>query len=330
MNILLVHPGAPFSTSDVYDGYLAGLRALGMDVGECRLDRYIQFCGGAVEDAGLHQANTIALASAFVAQRALIDWPDLLIAVGATNLHRGTAAALTRAGLRTAAILIDSPYLLSVEAQLASAYTYVTTNERTSVATLRDVAERVRYLPTAYNPERHTPDGPHLSEDYDVSFIGSMFAERKALFEAADLGGLRVCIDGLNPDPAATGRRVFENAGVASLYRSTRVNLNHHRTTMVLGDGRTAEGCESLGPRAYEIAACGGFQLMDDTRTEACELFGAALATYRAGDGDDLSRQARYWLTQDSERERMATEQRAAVAGHSYTDRARALLEWAL
>jgi hypothetical protein len=334
VRVMLVHPGVPWSTGDVAEGYAAGLRALGMDLIDCPLDRYVHFCALGVQAAGaaLADANTIALAGAFVAQQALIEWPDLLVAVGATNLHRGTAAALTRAGLKTVAVLLDSPYLLDVEAQLASAYTYVTTNERRAVGALRDAVghDRVRYLPTAYHPARHTPDGPRLDAPVDVAFIGSLFPERRALFDGADLAGLKTIIGGLELDGAAP--QAFENAGLAALYRTARVNLNHHRTTMINGDGRTLPpgAAESMGPRAYEIAACGGFQLMDDARPEAREVFGPALITYRAGDADDLTRQARRWLAMDGARERMATEQHAAIQGHSYTDRARALMEWAL
>lgn len=334
MRVMLVHPGAPFATADVYDGYAAGLTALGVDLITCRLDNYIQFVDLAIKEAGdaLINPNTIALAGAFVAQRALIEWPDLLVVIGATNMHRGTIQALTRAGLRTVAVLIDSPYLLDVEAGVASAYAYVTTNERQSVASLIDAVghSRVRYLPTAYNPTRHTPDGPTL-EPCDVAFIGSIFPERRALFDAADFSGLRCVIGGLELNVPMDKRKVYHNDGVASLYRSARVNLNHHRTTMVNGDGRTLPpgAAESLGPRAYEIAACGGFQLVDDARPEARDVFGDALATYRAGDGVDLARQTRYWLANDARRERVQRAQHEAVQGHSYTERASVLLEWA-
>lgn len=334
MRVMLIHPGAPFATADVADGYAAGLRALGVEVEDCALDQYIRFVGLAIDAAGgaLRAPNAISLAGAFVAQQALISWPDLVIAIGATNLHRGTAAALTRAGLKTVAVLIDSPYLFEVEAALAGAYTYATTNERTAVAPLREAVghRRVRYLPTGYHPLRHTPDGPRLAEPVDVAFVGSLFAERTALFQAADFAGLRSAIGGLDLAAAPADQRIIANEGTARLYRTARVNLNPHRTTMIAGDGRRlpAGGAESVGPRAYEIAACGGFQLMSDDRVEARELFGAALTTYRAGDADDLTRQTRRWLAMDGARERIATDQCVAVQGHSYTERARALLEW--
>jgi spore maturation protein CgeB len=114
----------------------------------------------------------------------------------------------------------------------------------------------------------------------------------------------------------------------AALYRAAAVNVNHHRTTMMHGSGQhIAPGsAESLGPRAYEIAACGGFQVMDDSRAEAAEVFGDALVTYGAGDPDDLHRVVEHYLQRPAKRQRLAEAQRAAVAPHHWGARARQIL----
>jgi spore maturation protein CgeB len=123
-------------------------------------------------------------------------------------------------------------------------------------------------------------------------------------------------------------KTVIPNQDVAALYRGAKVNLNHHRTTTMHGSGAhiPVGSAESLGPRAYEIAACGGFQLMDDSRKEAGDIFGDALATYKAGDPADLVAQARYWVEHPAERAMMARAQREAVAPHSWHARAADLL----
>ena len=38
MRVMVVHPGASFSTADVYDGLIVGLRAHGVNLIEGRLD----------------------------------------------------------------------------------------------------------------------------------------------------------------------------------------------------------------------------------------------------------------------------------------------------
>jgi spore maturation protein CgeB len=121
----------------------------------------------------------------------------------------------------------------------------------------------------------------------------------------------------------------MSNEQAATYYRAAKINLNHHRTTMNYHSGQhLANGVAySLGPRAYEIAACGGFQLMDDSRTEAREVFGTSLATYRTGDSADLGKQVRYWLAHPDERSDMAAAQHAAILSHSWTARAGAVLD---
>ena len=77
----------------------------------------------------------------------------------------------------------------------------------------------------------------------------------------------------------------MSNAETVKLYQRARVALNLHRTdTMdqaeaakaikrgkrrgVLGTKPMTGEAYSIGPRAYELAACGAFQICDDTRPE--------------------------------------------------------------
>ena len=116
----------------------------------------------------------------------------------------------------------------------------------------------------------------------------------------------------------------LDNEELASRYAQTKIALNHHRTIISGGD----EGekhiernqAYSLGPRAYEIAACGAFQLCDDTRPEIFEVFGDSVATYSGA--DDLKNKVDYYLTHESERREMAAVSHERVQGCSFVDRA--------
>jgi spore maturation protein CgeB len=122
---------------------------------------------------------------------------------------------------------------------------------------------------------------------------------------------------------------VVPNTVTAAYYRATKVAINHHRTTTSHGSGQhiRPEDAESLGPRAYEIAACGAFQLMDDSRAEAKDVFGDALATYTAGSSASLEREVRWWLAHPDERQLWAAAQHECVKPHSWDTRARQVLE---
>lgn len=116
----------------------------------------------------------------------------------------------------------------------------------------------------------------------------------------------------------------------AEWHRSATIALNIHRqmTRVETPDRTIPPGtAESLGPRAYEIPAVGGFMLCDDDRPELFDVFGDSAATFRAWDSADLERQIRYWLAHPDQREATARAQYEAVQPHTWANRARFVLE---
>jgi spore maturation protein CgeB len=333
MKVYCIHPGASWSTSDVYTGLVAGVRAQpGVDLHEGRIDTILNWYDTAIHlgvQAGVWTPdayktsvlNRQRMASAHITQDILDVWPDVVISVSGHNYHLADADILRRVGIKTAVILTESPYFGDLEREIARHYDVAFTNERTSAARLN-----AHYLPHAYNPAVHTPEGTRAYAA-DVIFIGSLFDERRALFNAADWWGVDFLWRG--HDMSETPSDVVPNTEAAAYYRAAKIGLNHHRTTTSHGSGQhiRPEEAESLGPRAYEIPACGAFQLMDDSRVEARDVFGDWLATYKAGDADDLSTQVRYWLAHPDRRDETARAQHAAILPHAWDVRARQVVE---
>lgn len=347
MKVLVVHPGDSFSTHDVYTGLCAGLVAQGAEVVDARLDYGIDAFSTLIyhaEEAGAAlpewAGDAFALAAPRVIAQAAWLQPDAAIVVTGLKLHYSVPLALRRLGVPTALLCTETPYS-DVEPQIAPLYDHVFTHERTGLRTRFGGHPSAHYLPHAYNPAVHRPDGP-AGDPCDVYFVGTAFPERRALF-GAGWGGVNFVCEGAlwqeaedRPLDAAAVRSgkidpwegVRENAAVAARYRSAAICLNHHRTTTDVGTGQhIALPAESLGPRAYEIAACGGFQLCDDSRAELVEIFGDTLPTYRAGDAADLDRKIRYWLARPGARSAQARAQHEAAAPHSWHARARQILE---
>jgi spore maturation protein CgeB len=334
MRAYVVHPGVPFSTSDVWDGLCYGLRANGVEVVEGRLDVHLGF-QASLYDAGQKQGvvapghiNVSYFVAPYVTTEAIDYEPDVVIVVSAHNLNRTAPRQWRKAGIKTAVLMTETPYFREFEVAMGGAYDRVFTHERKGVDFLNDFHGRpAAYLPHAYHPERHTPGPAEADQASDVVFIGSLFDERRALFAGVDWSGVRFLQRGY--DPATRNDTITTWQETVAYYRSSKIVLNHHRTTTNHGSGGHigADEAVSLGPRAYEAAACGVAQLMDDARPEALDLFGDSLMPYRAGDSADLERQMRRLLAHDGLRERLATEQRAAVQGHGWDTRARQLLE---
>ena len=333
MKVFVIHPGASWSTHDTYVGVVAGLKALpGVSVYEGRVDTILNWYDTAIHlgvqsgawtpDAYKTEVlNRQRMASAHITQAILDVWPDVVISVSGHNYHLHDADALRKVGVRTAVLLTESPYFGELEGEMARHYDVAFTNERRSADRLH-----AHYLPHAYNPAVHTPDGPHAYAA-DVLFIGSLFDERRDLFNAVDWGDAEFLWRGHDMSEHPTD--VVPNEETAAYYRACKVAVNHHRTTTSHGSGQhiRPEEAESLGPRAYEIAACGAFHLCDDSRPELWDVFGEWAATYRAGDAADLGRQARYWLKHEDRREETARACREAVQPHSWVVRAKQVLE---
>jgi spore maturation protein CgeB len=334
MRIFVIHPGPAFSTADVFTGLCAGLRANGAEVIAGELDKAMEFQGrlwAAGQAAGVVQEGAISIsyfASPYIAQHAIASEPDAVITVSGHNFNIVSARTMRQAGLKTAILMTESPYFADYEREMAQAYRHVFTNEQNcATGAYFGGHPSVHYLPHAYNPEVHEPGEPDPSLACDVFFCGSLFHERALLFADVDWTGIDFRRRGYAPGQPQ--QDIVENTETAAHYRAAKINLNHHRTTMDYARGGHIRpgSAVSLGPRAYEIAACGGFQLCDDSRAELFDLFGPAVPTYRAADPGDLSRQIRYWLDRPEERAARATEARALVEPHSWVERAKQVLE---
>jgi spore maturation protein CgeB len=341
MRAYVIAPGVQFSTYDVYTGVCAGLRANGVEVVEGNLDHLLRYHAGATQlmrEAGMFKPdayiNIAQMAGPAIVQHAIAEEPDAVICISGHNFHYSSAKTLTKVGralgFRTAMYATETPYFGAFEPTMAQAYDHIFTMERTGARYFPDHPS-VHYLPHAYNPDVHTPGDAEPELACDALFIGTWFNERKALFSGVDWTGIDVQRRGYDPDAEQSpdAQDIIPNPLAVRLYRSAKININHHRTTMQHGSGLhiAAGDAESLGPRAYELAACRAFQISDDSREELDDVLKGTVPTYRAGDSASLERIVRHYLKRPERREHLADAQHQAVQGQSWTERARQLLE---
>jgi len=333
MKLLLIHPGASFSTHDVYAGYVAALRGLGVGVVEYRLDGRIDTWGrflksehrrrklGPVDDAEvLHRAGMDIL------PQAIWHGVDGVLAVSAMYLRESALALLRKAGVPLALLLTESPYDDSQQGSYCRYADAVFTNERTSVGYLERFCPTVRYLPHAYDPARHRPDLP-LDEAvpaHDVVFVGTGFRERRDLLAAVDWSGIDLGLYGQWDRPGKLKPYVrggiVPNERAAMLYRRAKIGLNLYRTSKGWDGADHIDHAESLNPRAVELAACGVFTISDH-RAEVAEVFDGFVPTF--ADAAELQRLVRYWLDRDEPRRRVAAVNPQLVRHLTFEARAR-------
>ena len=340
MRIVVVHPGASFSTHDVHVGLCWGLRANGIEVIEYRLDKALQVSGALIHAAVAADSlddpvDVFGLASAEAMGTIIHYEPDAVIVVSGGNFPLMRVAGLIRLSAQRRVpfpvVLYDTeaPYVTPGMAKAAQYYNVLFTNEASAVGRYKHAD--AHYLPHAYHPSIHTPGKAEPQFTTEALFIGTAFPERRTLFDGAVALGAPITRHGIlweatTADAAQTisPEGTIANEDAVRWYRSTQIAINHHRTSRVYGSNEHIDASEaaSLGPRAYELAAVGTFQLCDDSRSERTTLFADSVPTYRAGDPEDLARQVAYWLERPEERRALAAQARERVQPHRWDQRA--------
>lgn len=344
MKLLVVHPGASWSTADVYVGLLYGLRANDVHVIEYALDGRIagaqRWLHGAWRAKRKHDptiqkptsADVFYQAGMGALERALRHEVDAVLVVSGMYLHPDVVILMRRAGLLVTALMTESPYDIEQELRYAQLCHAVWTTERSSVETFRAVCPNVAYLPHAWHPERHsaTPlDTDAELPAHDVVFVGTAFKERIEWFQAIDWRGIDLGLYGTwealgsrNPLRQYVRAKQIDNRKTAALYRRSKIALNLYRQSKGWGlkAPRLAVGqAQSLNPRAYELAACGAFHL-SDPRAEVRERFGDRVPTFETP--TEAAALIRAWLVDDERRRQVAASLPAVVAESSWTQRA--------
>jgi spore maturation protein CgeB len=187
-----------------------------------------------------------------------------------------------------------------------------------------DGCKRVLYLPFGYDETFHQPHATSkLDSEAPVSFIGTWDRERELIL--AQLAGYNVCIHGPNWGRASSHfplrdslSYLYVNFGseMSSIMSSSAICLNLLRP----------QNRGSHNMRTFEIPAMGGLMLTNRTE-EQQELFPENEACYMYGDFDELKSKIDYILANKSDAHRVRARGIALVRTHSYTNRARDLLQ---
>lgn len=330
--LLVVHPGASYSTHDVHVGLVEGLRSNGVQVTEWRLDGRINLSHNFLhylwrQKLKTHrdfekptQADVLYQATTGLIERAIERGITDLIVVTAMFLQPNRIELARRAGMRVWLLCTESPYQLADELRLAAMCDGVWTNERASVPLFADVQPRTAYLPHAYRVGVHDrlPDPKSPAPEADVLFVGSMFDERTKWMSAIDWSGIDLHL--------YTSRENLPRRSVLRPFLKGDVTPNDvvqrlaQRAKVVLNLFRAAPGqvAESLNPRCYEMAAAGAC-LVSDPRAELTERL-PMVPTFTTP--QECERVIRDLLADDRRRRQVAADAQAAMRSDTWQRRA--------
>jgi spore maturation protein CgeB len=193
-------------------------------------------------------------------------------------------------------------------------------------------APLVRYLPLAAQPSVHRPCGLSREEiqryGSAVAFVGAGYKNRRNFLARLASPDLKIWGNEWDGSPSVLqeviqegGRRVSTEETV-QIFNASQINLNVHSSTC--HEAIDPHG-DFVNPRTFEIAACGGFQLVD-RRSLLPEVFGEQeIAVF--DDVKDGREKIRYFLDREQDRREFAEKgRRRVLKEHTYSLRMKELL----
>jgi spore maturation protein CgeB len=327
VRILVVHPGADCSVSDVHDGLVTGLRQNGHWVESFNANDRLYFfihahmpgVDGRLKPA-FDEYQALRLTTQEIVGEVYKFWPDVIVFVSGFFVDPAILPMLRGRGHRLVLWATEAPYEDDKQLRVAGEYDTVIINDPLTLDEYRKVNPNTHYIPHSYDPRRHRPGRARREFVSDFGWVGTGFPSRVHFLEKVDFDGIDVCLGGnwqfIEDSPVNEwvrnphGRKWMLNNETVAVYRSTKVGANFYRTENTSGipDG------VAMGPREVEMAATGLFYLRQ-SRPEGDELL-PMLPIFT--DPDDFGEQLRWWLAHDDKRIAAAAKAREAVAGHTF------------
>lgn len=285
-----------------------------------------------------HTGQLITLFTRFlgeaIAAKAASVKPDIIIAVAQAPLGKEILLRLKTLNIPLVFWFVEDFRILTYWEEIAQYYDYIfTIQKKDFFDKLKSIGiKQCYYLPQACSPSHHCTLtlSDHEISNYgsDLSFMGAGYYNRKVFFQKLIDFNFKIWGSGWDlSSPIGSlvkkeGTRVSEKDCV-KIYNASKINLNLHSSTF-------HEGVNPIGdfvnPRTFEIAACGGFQLVDH-RSELAELFEAGKEIICFKDIDELRTLIIYYLKNPDERKKIASMgQERAIRDHTFENRMREML----
>lgn len=342
MKIMVVSSPHAFATRDVFTSHVAGLKAI---LGEenvvtydviPRYNLFHSWCNWLEEQMGFVprevRANVLAAEPVFGA--AHFHNCDTVYWISPMYFPMSMVEMFRKDGFRCWVYFTECPYEDEFWARSQSIkFDHCFVNDLNSINRFRAFNENTHYLPHSFDPAKHYPLWEQPNDHEHVIFVGTDFKGRRKLFGDVDWSGIDFRLYGnwqdIKEDTVLdkfVRRRLVDNHTTAGIYRGSVVGISMHRQERQWDSEEVLDKGEaySMGPRSYELAACGLYQI-SDYRPELVEVFGDTVPIFETA--DQLEYEVRWALEHPEERQRRARAQWKAVQGHTAQSRMKQLLE---
>lgn len=213
--------------------------------------------------------------------RAVANNCNLFVAFDGEELERGICARLASVCGTSLLWVTEDPYENSVNQANADIFDLVFTNNSSSANTY---GQKGRHLPFAASPGMHFHEIRSEQDEgflYDLFFVGTAWPNRVDFIKRlqSSFTGLKVKLAlPYNPHIPAPNLTMESsaylwktpNSEFAKFSNRSRVTLTLHRDFSASGNISAAQ---TPGPRLFEVALAGGFQLIDMSLPEVSQYF---------------------------------------------------------
>jgi len=261
--------------------------------------------------------------------------PELVLVLKGDTLESETLKAIKQQKVLLAVWWVDDPFTFPDAVETFSFYDAFFVFETEYLPRLRQLPiAHIDFLPNAYAadvfyPRQLTP-GEMQSYQCDVAFVGSYYPPREEMFK--ELKNINVAIWGpgswerqpavqkyVDIDQAFRGR-ILPIQEAAKLYSRATICLNHHHRQIKYN---------GLNLRAFEILACGGFELLDH-RPGFDALLTANKEVVYYHSFDEIGSLVEYYLSHPVERQEIARAgYERVIKEHSFQNRLEKIITWA-
>lgn len=261
--------------------------------------------------------------------------PDFVLVLNGMDVSVEEIDTIRAEGIRTAIWLTDDPYYTDITLKLVPHYNYVFTLELECVAfyRARGIAE-THYLPFAANAAVFRPKIIPIKYRKDVSFIGSGYWNRIAIFDriAPYLASKKSYISGIWWKRLRKYKLLSSKIDLnkwmgaeetASFYNGAKIVINMHRShdDSAFNNNSKLVPAASPNPRTFEIAGCGTLQLTD-IRSDLIRFYkpNRDIVTYASP--EELIQKLDYYLHHEEERRAIALNAlKRTMEEHTYPHR---------
>lgn len=255
---------------------------------------------------------------------------NLFIAWEGEGLDRGLCQRLSVVCGKSVLWVTEDPYDNKINVYNSGLFDFVFTNDASSVRTYYG---KVYHLPLAAYPRFHYHEIPEKDEGhylYDLLFVGTAWPNRALFLKnlLSELKGIKAKIAlpfiecTPKPDlglPDSSYLWKTPNSELARMANRSRMVLTLHRDYSEPGNRTMAS---TPGPRLFETALAGGFQLVDLSLPETTKYLSPITEIGGFESSEECLSQIRYFLVHPEERMTMARNaQKRCLDEHLYKHR---------